>query len=122
MGSITPMSKGDPKDKIQMYLSPEDRAALNAMLEAIEPGLSKVRGEETRACLRAMRLGLAIYAGRPSMRNALAPEPGMLIRLVNEAKERDAAVTGPVDPPTPGPQPRPTSEPERSASGKRKRA
>ena len=110
------------KDKVQIYLSPEDRAALNAMLEAIEPGLSKQRGEETKCCLRMIRPGMAIYAGRPSMRHALAPEPGTLVRLVMEAKARDAAAGGrSEEPPTASPPPAPVTE-ERKASVKRKRA
>lgn len=80
------------RDRLVLDLSPADRESLNALLDAIQPGLRAERGSETNAALRMFRLGMAIYAGQPSMRHALPPTSGHLIELVLKAKARDAAV------------------------------
>lgn len=89
LGRISPMPK--PRDKVTLYMTPADRAALDALLEAIQPGLKDEHGEESNAVMRMFRLGMEAFAGSPSSRHALPPHPGRLVKLVLEAKARDVA-------------------------------
>lgn len=85
MGTLTPMTKGK-RDLISLYPDVHERAALNALLDAIDPRIRATHGEETRAVWRMVHLGMAVYAANPALRAGLAPHPDDLVRLALSAK------------------------------------
>lgn len=88
------------RDRLQIHLTPADRAAINALLEAIAPGLSSQRGAASEAALNMLRIGMAIYAAQPSKRLQVPHGPEVLQRAVADAKAReDAARSGDSAPP-----------------------